>query len=141
MLYQERRVPRVRSYSMNNYLNSKGHVPPDPGKNIFRTSDMVSPSPSATFVIIDEREDSIDDCVFVVDMVNPGTQWAAIPTSVHHGAGTLSFADGHAELHTWRDPATSPPFNLLYPVNIWNPTLRYNPDVVWIRERTTGLIP
>ena len=61
-------LQRVRSYSMNYYLNDPDGVPNDPWKHILRTGDMVNPSPSQTFVFIDEREDSIDDSVFGVDM-------------------------------------------------------------------------
>ena len=31
------------------------------------------------------------------------------PASNHNGSGALSFADGHAEMHKWLDPRTTPP--------------------------------
>jgi prepilin-type processing-associated H-X9-DG protein len=32
-----------------------------------------------------------------------------LPASYHSGAAAFSFADGHAELHRWRSPTTTPP--------------------------------
>ena len=55
----------------------------------------------------------------------------SVPRSSHHGAGTLSFADGHAELKKWRDPIT------LLPVR-QQIFFRPNSDITWLRERTTG---
>lgn len=129
---------RARSYSMNNYLNSVDRGVLDPWKIIRKVTDMTDPSPASTFVLIDEREDSIEDCFFVVDMQNQGAPVASVPRSAHHGAGTLSFADGHAELKKWRDPRTNPPLNPTGFVGIYNSDPRINRDIAWLRERTTG---
>ena len=137
-LHSGRLLRRVRSYSMNNYLNSPDRGVPDPWKIIRKITDMTAPPPSSTFVIIDEREDSIQDCYFVVDMFDPGGPVAAVPRSAHNGAGTLSFGDGHSELKKWRDPRTNPRMNptgfVAIPYSV-HPT---NMDIVWLRERTTG---
>ncbi len=55
------RLPRVRSYAMNNFLNSLNPEPWDPFDVFRRRTDMIRPGPSMTFVFIDEREDSIQD--------------------------------------------------------------------------------
>jgi prepilin-type processing-associated H-X9-DG protein len=139
--FDGRALPRVRSYAMNDYLNSIDRGVPDPWKIIRQTSDMVNPPPSRTYVFIDEREDSIEDCVFGVDMHNATAPILNVPRSSHNGAGTLSFADGHAELRKWRDARTRLPVQKRGPIGI---TPEYsswpqNKDVLWLRQRTTGL--
>jgi len=60
--------PRVRTISMNCWLE-RGRLAISPGYKVFkRMSDMTSPGPSATWVFMDEREDGIDDGYFAVDM-------------------------------------------------------------------------
>jgi prepilin-type processing-associated H-X9-DG protein len=63
------------------------------------------PSPSQMFVFIDEREQSVDDGYILVAM-EPNNLWGNLPAVYHNGAGGLSFADGHSEIHRWLDPDT-----------------------------------
>ena len=137
-LHSGRPLLRVRSYSMNNYLNSPDRGVSDPWKIIRKVTDMTFPPPCSTFVIIDEREDSIQDCYFVVDMENAGAPIVTVPRSAHNGAGTLSFGDGHSELKKWRDPRTCPALNPTGFVEILQSERPANMDGVWLRERTTG---
>ena len=92
---------------------------------------MISPGPAMTFVFVDEREDTIHDGAFQVDMWNEPPFLPSSPRSSHHGAGTLSFADGHAELKKWLDPITRLPVRQ-------QTFFRPNPDITWLREHTTG---
>jgi prepilin-type N-terminal cleavage/methylation domain-containing protein/prepilin-type processing-associated H-X9-DG protein len=106
---QGKRMPRVRSYSMNNFLGSpsrsttstdpftdpQGNSPYPPYQKI---SSIVSPT--MTFVFLDEREDSINDGVFSTDE-NNSLHLRDVPASYHGGAGGFSFADGHSEIHKW----------------------------------------
>ena len=75
------------------------------GWKVFTTlSDFSAPGPSDTFVLIDEREDSINDGYFVVDMAGYPAQTIKLvdyPASYHNRAAGFSFADGHAEIHKW----------------------------------------
>ena len=34
--------------------------------------------------------------------------WTSLPASYHNGAASLSFADGHSELHKWANAGTKP---------------------------------
>ena len=57
-----------------------------------KLEDMVDPGPSNTFVFLDEREDSINDGMFVVDMGGYPDKPAMhrmvdIPASYHGGGG------------------------------------------------------
>ena len=116
---------------MNEYLNS--HVQESWSKfRVFRRrTDMLRPGPAMTFVFIDEREDTIQDACFSVDMSNEPPFLNSSPRSAHNGAGTLSFADGHAELKKWLDPITRLPVRQ-------QTFFRPNPDITWLQERTTG---
>jgi prepilin-type processing-associated H-X9-DG protein len=126
-----RLYPRVRSVAMNSYVGGVSYN--NPAFIIHRKSNDFR-NPSKVFVILDEREDSIDDAFFATDM----TQWRLVnmPASYHGRAGSFSFADGHSEIHRWRDDRTMPPMapgvRLAY--NIPSPN---NPDIEWLREHAT----
>jgi type II secretory pathway pseudopilin PulG len=133
-------LPRVRSMSMNNWMNASGPWNGAAGfKVLHRLSDFVNPGPARTWVLIDERSESINDAYFVVTMNQTGAGCYIVdfPASYHNGAGGLNFADGHSEIHRWRDPRTIPPFkdNFNLTLNIPSPD---NQDIAWLQERTTG---
>jgi prepilin-type N-terminal cleavage/methylation domain-containing protein len=136
--------PRVRSMSMNNWMNSPGaHWNGQTNWRLLRkTSDMTDPGPAGTWVLIDEREDSINDGFFVVDMLGyPGSPGSIMlvdfPASYHNGAGGLNFADGHSEIHKWIDPRTTPILKRGVELTL-NISSANNRDIVWLQERTTS---
>lgn len=65
--------------------------------------------------------------------------WTDPPAGYHGGGGTLSFADGHAEIHQWQDPRTIPPIPrpIGYETGGW--LVPNNPDVYWLQFRATRL--
>ncbi|HTY85925.1 MAG TPA: prepilin-type N-terminal cleavage/methylation domain-containing protein [Candidatus Acidoferrum sp.] len=105
-----RSMPRVRSYSMNNFLGSPSRanntdanaVSNPQGSSKYAPYQKITaiPVPSMTFVVLDEREDSINDGDFFTAVDKPG-YLTDIPASYHGGAGGFSFADGHSEIHKW----------------------------------------
>ena len=134
--------PRPRSYSMNCWLS------PFPGKDattlfggaqarIFnKESDLTTPGPSLTFVLIDENANSIDDGYFAGSPGLPG-KWINCPSTRHGNAGGLSFADGHAEIKAWSDglllSQNVPSFKI-----IGGPTFSSDPnsgDNAWLEQR------
>ena len=132
--------PRVRSVSMNCFMNGVGGT--DDACYVFhQTSDIVDPNPSQVFVFADDHEDSIWAGEFIVNMeaVWPDTGWMSLPASRHSGAGSLSFADGHAEIKKWRDRRTVMSVKRL---SWWysGPSLQ-NRDVLWVQERATSKKP
>jgi len=142
------RYPRVRSMSMLIWVGGRGENRPvgwsTPNKwRVYRKmGDMVQPGPSKTFVFLDEREDSINDAMFVVDMDgwpdNPqGVNLVDIPASYHGDAGGFSFADGHSELRRWRDSRTKPPLvpNTIIPFD--TKPVPGNRDIIWMQEHAT----
>jgi prepilin-type N-terminal cleavage/methylation domain-containing protein/prepilin-type processing-associated H-X9-DG protein len=142
-------VPRLRSMAMNSWLGGPGWEESGPWRPwngtgwlvYMKQSDMNDPGPAHTFVFVDEREDSINDGYFIVDMAGyPDTPGARkmvdFPGSYHNRAASFSFADGHSEIKKWTDPRTSPPLkrkqNLQ--VNVPSPN---NLDVWWMQDRST----
>ena len=62
--------------------------------------------PAQFFVTIDEQADTLNDGLFTN---NPdplvATRLTDAPATYHGGGGTLSFADGHSEIHKWKSSA------------------------------------
>jgi prepilin-type processing-associated H-X9-DG protein len=149
-------LPRVRTMSMLNWVGGRGEGRPmnwssttygnTPGEyRIYRRfSDLVDPGPSRTFVFLDEREDSINDGMFVVDMLVYPTATQSIvdyPANYHGGAGGFSFADGHSELKKWTSPRMlEPPLKGVARPYPTTPGSEFNKDVLWMQERATRRI-
>jgi len=143
------RKPRVRSVAMNSWVGGNGEDIASGAASWWQTSgfrvyqkltDMADPGPSMTWVILDEREDSINDAFWVISMEGypdlARTRIVDYPASYHNGAGGISFADGHSEIRKWVDGRTRPPLkaNGEIPLNVTSPN---NRDVQWLQERTT----
>jgi prepilin-type N-terminal cleavage/methylation domain-containing protein/prepilin-type processing-associated H-X9-DG protein len=92
---------RVRSISGNIGVG-QGNAETGPWdpiyKHIIKMGDFVYPGPAENWVHLDEHPGSINDAGFFNPYV---AQWIDLPASYHNGAGGLSFADGHAEIHKW----------------------------------------
>jgi prepilin-type N-terminal cleavage/methylation domain-containing protein len=100
--------PRVRSVSMNGWLNGNS-------ANInllyteiityHKTKDLIRPGPSQTFAFLDECPATLDDDYFAL-LVTAPNYWDNWPGTWHAGGDCLSFADGHGEYHKWVDRNT-----------------------------------
>jgi prepilin-type N-terminal cleavage/methylation domain-containing protein/prepilin-type processing-associated H-X9-DG protein len=141
------RVPRNRSMAMSNWVGGNGDSPqtnwrggwgPQGQWKVYRKiSEMVRPGPASTFVLLDERKDSINDGYFVVEMdgwpAAATTKIVDFPASYHGGAAGFAFADGHSEIHKWKDRRTMPPLSN----DITGGPSPNNPDIVWLQERSS----
>ncbi len=104
------KFPRVRSYSMNSNLGTDFRDPQgDQGWSGFAMKDLPRANRPELFVFIDEYADSIDDCAFGADGNGFNGWGAGYPSSRHRQSGTVSFIDGHVEMHRWTSPKTTPP--------------------------------
>jgi prepilin-type N-terminal cleavage/methylation domain-containing protein/prepilin-type processing-associated H-X9-DG protein len=147
---QKQQVLRLRSMSMNGWVGGPGWGARDNwtiggGPNQWavyhKTTDMNNPGPTQTFVFLDEREDSINDGYFAVDMSGfpdqPGvSKLVNYPASYHNSAGGFSFADGHSEIKKWTDSRTMPRLDRTkeLALNVPSPN---NKDVYWMQFRST----
>lgn len=129
----------ARSYSMNNWIGyySPRYDPPGsvPGfLDYLKMSDFTRPGPVNTFVLLDES-DSINDGWFMASMSGYDPRNVAqqetsgfgdAPGSWHDRACGFSFADGHSEIHKWRQ---------------YDKKKKMKPsaaDVDWLQSKTTA---
>ena len=109
--WQGKLQPRIISYSMNCFFGSVSGWADSSGKGQYRSmrklSDITKRSPSDIYTILDEHENSINDCHFCpfADLTRYNkNKWLDAPSGRHGNAGGFAFADGHAEIHKWRSP-------------------------------------
>ncbi len=150
---------RVRSVSMNGALgggsgptgegsNPNGEVyyasSPGVGRAAKTMNELNKPGPVNVFVILDEQGDSLNDAIF---MLNPGYMqtselWRDLPGSYHNGAVSISFADGHSEVHKWLQRGGETDYPVLgknYSGSSAAPwgttTMRFSSDYEWMEAR------
>ncbi len=142
------KLPRVRTLSMSQAFSKsgEGHLedadsPPNFWRHYVKSADMTLPSPANLWVMIDESPDSVNDGAFAVDMTrnNPSAdEWMDGPSTLHGGGAGFTFADGHAEIHKWKDSRTlamKVTYTSTYPYGWVQPN---NNDIQWVKDRTTA---
>jgi len=147
---ENRWVPRIRSLSMNNWVGGDGwgiswRPRTATGWLVYlRESDMVTPGPSQTWVLVDEREDSINDGYFGLDMdgfvegrPTSVRSIADFPASYHHGAAGFAFADGHSEIHRWQSRQFKQPLKWMMDHIVPPEDDAARRDLYWMAERST----
>jgi prepilin-type N-terminal cleavage/methylation domain-containing protein/prepilin-type processing-associated H-X9-DG protein len=123
-------LPRVRSMSMNCWMGPNSPAwSGEPFQVFARLTSILTPSPTDAIVFIDERSDSIDDGYFAIDEVTP--QLVNLPAGYHNGASGVTFADGHAEIHKWRDGRTLPPLSIAFQKFVSCPG---SIDLLWLQQ-------
>jgi prepilin-type processing-associated H-X9-DG protein len=132
---------RLRSISMNSSFGrfSTGSDPTAQGLNWGFTQYRQYlkytqvPKPAKTWLLIDEQPDSINDGYFIN---NPDvSNWQDLPSSLHNGGCSLSFADGHTELKRWQSPTSWYRVQFSYPSTRAFDTLG-RADYAWYLSRT-----
>ncbi len=108
---------RVRSYSMQSYMNSdnemySSHGGGNAGVYVMnkKSTDVRHPMPVDAMVFTEEVPWSIDDGQFAdvpsgLPNYTPYNQWWNVPAMNHKGSN-FAFADGHAEFRKWQDSST-----------------------------------
>jgi len=130
------RVPRVRTVSMNGVMGQGGETPA--GQNsLYATYTKANQlgAPAKLFVMLDEREDSINDAFFWID--TDRRFWIIdFPASYHDGGGNFVFGDGHGETHLWTDPRTTPPIQS-GPFLYLNLSIPGDLDIDWLQQHAS----
>ena len=104
-------IPAPRTYSMNCWMASYSPtvgtlwmtIPGSPWLIYYKLSSISRPSPSSTWVFVEENPSSIDDAYFAVDPAPPLATWYNSPAVLHGFSSVLSFADGHSATQKWTD--------------------------------------
>jgi prepilin-type processing-associated H-X9-DG protein len=107
-----------------------------PDKGFTKITQLVHPGPANTFVTLDEHPGSIDDTVFhSIGGGNPGAPiFRNLPASYHYGGGcNFSFADGHSEIHKWKEAETKRPV-VKGVVERMVPARRGGQDYPWLND-------
>ncbi len=138
-----RAVAKTRSYALNGYLgwqapNIESSFLSLKHQLYLKTSDLGAGSPSSLLQFIDTAPGNVCHSAFVTAIDHSLTGlYYHLPSAQHRGRGNLTFADGHAETHRWRDPTTT-----ALARERWIPdhiSLQYpgNPDLAWLQERAS----
>ncbi len=149
------KVPAARTFAMSQAV---GTLPSSPGgkspvngpwldgnhnhvygqtwRTYGKAADFVDPGPAQTWVLIDEDAQSLNDAGFGVSMAIPS--WIDWPGTYHNMACGLAFADGHSEIHKWKDPHTA----LRQGQSVSTMSLSGKPqnDWKWLADRTSARI-
>lgn len=102
--------PRVRSVSMNAWMNPAGSSIQNGNFYIYRKdTDLTHPGAANLWLFLDENPYSINDGSFLEELSNNANppiaiSWIDIPASYHNGGSGISFCDGHAQIRKWTDP-------------------------------------
>lgn len=96
-------------------------------------------APADTFVLLDERPDSINDGSFFTKVDQPG-YLQDVPGSYHGHRAGFAFGDGHSEIHRWLSDYINQPIQLS-PINEHN--MVGDPgvgDVYWLDQHAVGVL-
>jgi len=131
------RVPKLRSYSMNDYLNGgvEQFAPIPPITFYKRASEFRRPA--TLFVFIDVEPASICYTPFEIPVANTQSYFTA-PGAMHdRNSGVLSYADAHSESHRWKKPV----LRTIALGSSPHPVPSDSQDVSYIRARSHHLSP
>jgi prepilin-type processing-associated H-X9-DG protein len=131
---------RTRTYSMNAMVGDAGKFRTKEGNinnpyyhQFLKLGEFTSAS--EIFVFIEEHPDSINDGYFLNRAgIN---QWNDLPASWHLGSANLTYGDGHAESHRWKEGSTRKPGRpegADLPINLTADTS----DFHWLMQRTSS---
>jgi len=143
------KVPAARTFSMSQAVGTDPYPPSNgqlavngpwldgthvhhrtgPWYTYGKTTAVIKPGPAGLFVLLDENARSINDAGFAVSMVESAFKDG--PGSYHGSACGIAFADGHSEIHKWKDPRTI----AWSGAGVYTPP---NPDVAWLQARTSA---
>lgn len=115
---------KIRSYSMNDWLNGWAPWPPGPAKTLAEVHRMKA---CDLFVFLDEHEDSIDNASLGI-MPSGIWSWFNLPASRHKKGCVFSFGDGHVQYRRWRDSS------VLQFVSYWQPAPVGDRDLLFIQD-------
>jgi prepilin-type N-terminal cleavage/methylation domain-containing protein/prepilin-type processing-associated H-X9-DG protein len=133
-------TPRVRSISMNGFMNGKGGGTVAGFKNFVKLGDINQPA--QWFVFLDEKPLSINDEYFEVKMAQVTLASVVMndwPSQVHGGGCGFGFADGHSEVHKWKGDSMRSP-DTVGSITFARPSADFN-DGFWLVSHTTYVTP
>jgi prepilin-type N-terminal cleavage/methylation domain-containing protein/prepilin-type processing-associated H-X9-DG protein len=130
--------PVVRTVSMSVWMGYRNLPWNDGYASFHKKGDINGISVSQAIVFVDERDDSIDDGEYAIDMV--ANSIPNVPAGYHGGSGGVTFADGHAEIHRWRSADVLRAQQMGAQTKKWEfmTVTATNPDLLWLRDHGTA---
>jgi len=126
---------RVRSYSMNGFMGTTAtDNGGSPAATFLKRSDFSKVPRTELLVFMDEHEDSLTFSIYSLTRDINRETWSHLPASRHAGSGVISFTDGHAEVHRWRDRRTLVPVKGVFQGGV---VATGSPDWKYVWERLT----
>ena len=131
-------VNRDRSCAMDaaigggiKYYGQGGGSPQSWFYNVKKFSDFHTPSPSDSWLFLDQHPDSIDDGSFYYNPTS--ATFMELPGSNHGGASGISFADGHSEMYKMKMGVIPVTYGTGYPADA-----KYSnaADQAWFTQHT-----
>lgn len=105
-----------------------------------KTTDFNNPGPAQCWVFADENPDSIDDGT-VYTSCYPVNTFTELLADSHDGGATITFADGHVEIHKWTGPIV-PTLSVSYSGFVQEISCPVtDPDMVWLAQHTPAPAP
>jgi prepilin-type N-terminal cleavage/methylation domain-containing protein/prepilin-type processing-associated H-X9-DG protein len=103
-----------------------------------KMSDLVRPGTANSWVFIDEHPDSIDDDILYSNPyeTNGVGTFTELPSPLHNNGCSVSFADGHAEIHHWLEAETDHAVTYTTVNQVVVPANKPSRDLAWIAQRT-----
>jgi len=112
--------------------NNHGHRRNRPFRTFGKTSDFGgNAGPAKIWVLLDEDNYSLNDGGFAVGMLR--AEWIDWPGTYHNMGCGFAFADGHSEIHKWRDGRTK-----VINGNVGRKSVTGSKDWEWISESTSS---
>ena len=87
--------------------------------------------PAQIWVFLDEDQYSLNDGGFAVGMNT--AEWIDFPATYHNMGGGFAFADGHSEIHKWKDARTK-----VIAGNVGRRPVPGSVDWQWMKEHTSA---
>jgi len=140
--------PRIRTVSMSQAVGPSAEgqgqwLPSNQYHVYFKESDVSVPGPTMLIVFVEEDPDSINDAAWAFEMPNGNqTAWIDLPSKLHGTRSDFGFADGHAEIHGWKNPVGIPTTRYTgsggSPDPYMPPVINANKDVYWVATHTSA---
>jgi len=111
--------------------NTHNHTRNNPYATFGAMGDFTKIGPSQVWTFLDEDEYSLNDGGFAIGMVV--AEWIDFPGTYHNNAGGLSFADGHSEIHKWKDGRTK-----VINGNVSRRAVPGSVDWQWMKDHTSA---
>jgi prepilin-type N-terminal cleavage/methylation domain-containing protein len=125
-------LPKLRSYSMNDYITPPGGGSWGTQYHYKNANDIRTPT--KVFIFIDVEPGSMCFTPFRIPETD-SEPWFTAPGAMHGGGSCLTFSEGHAEFKKWKKPSYRAPTD-----NSPHPSPSDRTDVMWLRRRAHHLI-